>query len=132
MKHHDWREPLEQGWRYFRGTWHGHCWSIGSRFADEDEYQLHDPPGFSDLHVLREILLRKYHRRNVPWECIDALDSVIESFYGEKGEIDTARQLDQSEQRLTEWNEEWNKRFEAWKSRDIYANPDYTEPEADQ
>ncbi|MEM9478238.1 MAG: hypothetical protein AAGA58_01110 [Verrucomicrobiota bacterium] len=80
MKTHEWRETTPEGeTRYYQALHHGGGWQVRSRLKNEEEWQNHEPPTPGDLHVLRDLLWRKYQRRRCPWEDVDQIDKMIEA-----------------------------------------------------
>ncbi len=75
---HIWIEKEEDGRkRQVRATKFGGAWKFQSKTAGELKWTHHRDPLLKDLMALREILVRKYHRRRAAIEDVAAIEKLI-------------------------------------------------------
>lgn len=76
---HSWREETEEGLqREFRATKFAGRWKFQSKIKGDAQWTREDPPRREDLEQLRELLHRKYLRRRVPHEDVQAIEQLIQ------------------------------------------------------
>lgn len=79
MKRHEWKERGDSGTCHFRATHHAGNWQLHLMREEDEDWVLEDPISLEHLRVLRDLLMRKYQRRRVPFEHVEQLDKMIET-----------------------------------------------------
>ena len=75
---HIWTEKDEQGSkREVRATRFGGIWRLQSKTAGDLDWTYYEPPLLEDLLALKEILVRKYHRRRASSEDVASVEKLI-------------------------------------------------------
>jgi hypothetical protein len=75
---HIWIERDEQGSkREVRATRFGGNWRLQAKTADDLDWTYYERPLLEDLLALKEILLRKYHRRRASSEDVASVEKLI-------------------------------------------------------
>ena len=80
---HEWRDTDEDGEAInYRAIHHGEAWRFiwSYKVGRTDEVVWHDVEEVSTemWETLRDILWRKYQRRRVPFEMVEAIDKLLE------------------------------------------------------
>lgn len=76
---HIWRDRNEDGAkREVRATKFGGTWRLQSKTAGELEWTYYERPLLEDLFALKEILVRKYHRRRASTEDVASVEKLIQ------------------------------------------------------
>src|SRR5439155_27320900 len=76
---HIWTDRNQHGQkREVRATKFGGAWRFQAKIAGELDWTYYDRPLLEDLLTLKEIIVRKYHRRRAPIEDVAAIDKVIQ------------------------------------------------------
>ena len=75
---HIWTERDEQGSkREVRATRFGGKWRLQAKTAGDLEWTYYERPLLEDLLALKEILVRKYHRRRASNEDVVSVEKLI-------------------------------------------------------
>ena len=75
---HIWTDRDEQGSkREVRATKFGGIWRLQSKTAGDPDWTYYERPLLEDLTALKEILVRKYHRRRASSEDVASLEKLI-------------------------------------------------------
>ena len=75
---HIWTEKDAHGSkREVRATRFGGVWRLQAKTADELEWTYYERPLLEDLLALKEILVRKYHRRRASNEDVVSVEKLI-------------------------------------------------------
>jgi len=75
---HIWTHRDEQGSkREVRATKFGGIWRLQSKTAGDPDWTYYERPLLEDLTALKEILVRKYHRRRASSEDVASLEKLI-------------------------------------------------------
>ena len=75
---HIWTERDNQGSkREVRATKFGGRWRLQAKTAGELDWTYYERPLLEDLLALREILMRKYHRRRASSEDVASVEKLI-------------------------------------------------------
>jgi len=79
METHEWNERTEEGKRYYRATYHAHKWTVLTTLkTDPDWERLEFEQVPEDVwRALRDIVWKKYQRKRLPWERVEALDKIL-------------------------------------------------------
>jgi hypothetical protein len=76
---HIWTDKDEEGKkREVRATKFGGAWRLQAKVAGDLNWTYYDRPLLEDLLTLKEILVRKYHRRRASLEDVAAIEKLIE------------------------------------------------------
>jgi hypothetical protein len=76
---HIWTDKDEEGKkREVRATKFGGAWRLQAKVAGDLSWTYYDRPLLEDLLTLKEILVRKYHRRRASLEDVAAIEKLIE------------------------------------------------------
>jgi hypothetical protein len=82
--YHTWKTTTDDGdKREVRAEKFGKRWRLQSKLKSEDRWTYYDDPLLADLIELREVLWRKYQRKHLSWEDIEAVDKLIRDRGGE-------------------------------------------------
>ena len=75
---HIWTHRDEQGSkREVRATKFGGIWRLQSKTAGDLDWTYYESPLLEDLLALKEILVRKYHRRRASSEDVASVEKLI-------------------------------------------------------
>jgi len=75
---HIWTDRNENGRkREVRATKFGGAWRFQAKTAADLDWTYYERPLWEDLLALREILLRKYHRRRASAEDVASIEKLI-------------------------------------------------------
>jgi hypothetical protein len=75
---HIWTQKDEQGTkREVRATRFGGVWRVQAKTTDDLDWTYYKRPLLEDLLALKEILVRKYHRRRVSSEDVASVEKLI-------------------------------------------------------
>ena len=75
---HIWTQRDEQGSkREVRATRFGGRWRLQAKTAGDPDWTYYERPLLEDLLALKEILVRKYHRRRASSEDVASLERLI-------------------------------------------------------
>ncbi len=75
---HIWTERDEQGSkREVRATRFGGMWRLQSKTSGDPDWTYYERPLLDDLLALKEILVRKYHRRRASSEDVASVEKLI-------------------------------------------------------
>ena len=75
---HIWTERDEHGSkREVRATMFGGRWRLQAKTAGEVDWTYYERPLLDDLFALKEILVRKYHRRRASSEDVASVEKLI-------------------------------------------------------
>jgi hypothetical protein len=75
---HIWKERDQHGRkREVRATKFGGSWRLQAKTADDLDWIYYKRPLLEDLLALREILMRKYHRRRASAEDVASIQKLI-------------------------------------------------------
>jgi len=81
---HVWKSTTEDGEkREVRAEKFGKKWRLQAKVKGEDHWTYYDDPLLADLLELRDVLFRKYQRKHLSWEDLDAIDKLILNRGGE-------------------------------------------------
>ncbi|MGB8169296.1 MAG: hypothetical protein WCF18_17490 [Chthoniobacteraceae bacterium] len=82
--YHTWKTVTDDGdKREVRAEKFGKRWRLQAKLKSEDRWTYYDDPLLPDLLELREVLWRKYQRKHLSWEDIEAVDKLIRDRGGE-------------------------------------------------
>ncbi len=82
---HIWTERNEDGRkREVRATKFGGVWRLQAKTAGELDWTYYEQPLLEDLLSLKEVLVRKYHRRRASAEDVASVERLIAN----QGEVD--------------------------------------------
>jgi len=77
---HVWKETTPDGERReVRAVKFGNNWRIQSKLRDEETWTYHDEPSLEDWRQLHDILFRKYQRKRLPYEDVQAIERKIKA-----------------------------------------------------
>jgi hypothetical protein len=75
---HIWTERDENGSkREVRATKFGGKWRLQAKTAGDTDWTYYDRPLLDDLLALKDILVRKYHRRRASNEDVESVEKLI-------------------------------------------------------
>jgi hypothetical protein len=75
---HIWTERDEHGSkREVRATRFGGIWRLQAKTADDLDWTYYERPLLEDLLALKDILVRKYHRRRASSEDVASVEKLI-------------------------------------------------------
>ena len=75
---HEWRSATPEGVRReIRAEKFGGRWRIQARIKGEETWTYYDVPLLEDLAELRDVLWRKYQRKRLPHEDVEAIERLI-------------------------------------------------------
>ena len=75
---HVWKTTTETGAkREVRAEKFGKRWRLQAKTAGEENWTYYDDPLLEDLLELREVLFRKYQRKHLSWEDLQAVEKLI-------------------------------------------------------
>ena len=75
---HIWTERGEHGSkREVRATRFGGMWRLQAKTAGDPDWTYYERPLLGDLLALKEILMRKYHRRRASSEDVESVEKLI-------------------------------------------------------
>jgi hypothetical protein len=75
---HIWTERGEHGSkREVRATRFGGIWRLQAKTAGDPDWTYYERPLLGDLLALKEILMRKYHRRRASSEDVASVEKLI-------------------------------------------------------
>jgi hypothetical protein len=75
---HIWTERGEHGSkREVRATRFGGMWRLQAKTAGDPDWTYYERPLLGDLLALKEILMRKYHRRRASSEDVASVEKLI-------------------------------------------------------
>ena len=93
---HIWTDRDQHGQkREVRATKFGGVWRFQSKTAGDLDWTYYERPLLDDLLTLKEILVRKYHRRRASAEDVTSIEKLI----AEQSEVGSARCTDRTPQR---------------------------------
>ncbi len=76
---HAWKTRADDGRkREVQARLFGSKWTLRSRYADEEDWTIDEPPVLEDLHELHRILFNKYQRKHAAWEHVVGVKKLIE------------------------------------------------------
>ena len=82
---HIWTHMSEQGAkREVRATKFGGAWRFQAKTAGDLEWTYYEHPLLEDLLALKEILVRKYHRRRASAEDVASIQKLIQEQRGDE------------------------------------------------
>ena len=71
---HIWKSKTEEGLRReVRAEKFGKKWRLQSKAKGEDNWTYYDTPLLDDLIALHDVLWRKYQRKHLSWEDVEAV-----------------------------------------------------------
>jgi len=70
--------------REVRATKFGGAWRVQAKTADDLEWSYYEHPLLEDLLALKEILVRKYHRRRASAEDVASIEKLIQEQRGDE------------------------------------------------
>ena len=75
---HTWKTTTEEGEkREVRAEKFGKRWRLQAKVKGEENWTYYDDPLLPDLLELRDVLWRKYQRKHLSWEDVEAVDKLI-------------------------------------------------------
>ena len=75
---HIWKERDAEGRkREVRVTKFGGVWRFQAKYTDELEWTYYERPLLDDLHVLKDVVFRKYQRRRASAEDVASIEKLI-------------------------------------------------------
>jgi len=75
---HIWKTKTETGEkREVRAEKFGKQWRVQAKLKSEDRWTYYETPPLEDLIELRDVLFKKYQRKHLSWEDIEAIDKLI-------------------------------------------------------
>jgi hypothetical protein len=81
---HTWKTTNDDGEkREVRAEKFGKRWRLQAKIKGEENWTYYDDPLLADLLELRDVLWRKYQRKHLSWEDIEAIDKMIVDRGGE-------------------------------------------------
>jgi len=76
---HIWTNRNQDGRkREVRATKFGGAWRLQAKIAGDLDWTYYDRPLLEDLLTLKDILVRKYHRRRASIEDVDSIQKLIQ------------------------------------------------------
>ena len=100
---HIWTERDQNGSkREVRATRFGGKWRLQAKTADDADWTYYERPLLEDLSTLKEILLRKYHRRRASIEDVVSVEKLI----AEQTDVGLGRCVDRAPRRDVPANDE--------------------------
>jgi hypothetical protein len=82
---HIWTDRNEDGRkREVRATKFGGAWRFQAKTAGDLDWTYYERPLLEDLLALKEILVRKYHRRRASAEDVASVDKLIQEQRGDE------------------------------------------------
>jgi len=76
---HIWTDRNQDGRkREVRATKFGGAWRLQAKIAGDLDWTYYDRPLLEDLLALKDILVRKYHRRRASIEDVDSIEELIQ------------------------------------------------------
>jgi hypothetical protein len=82
---HIWTDRNEDGRkREVRATKFGGAWRLQAKIAGDLDWTYYERPLLEDLLALKEILVRKYHRRRASAEDVASVDKLIQEQRGDE------------------------------------------------
>ena len=76
---HIWTDRNQDGRkREVRATKFGGAWRLQAKIAGDLDWTYYDRPLLEDLLTLKDILVRKYHRRRASIEDVDSIEELIQ------------------------------------------------------
>jgi hypothetical protein len=82
---HIWTDRNEDGRkREVRATKFGGAWRVQAKTADDLDWTYYERPLLEDLLALKEILVRKYHRRRASAEDVASIEKIIQEQRSDK------------------------------------------------
>jgi hypothetical protein len=84
MKSHEWheRDPETREMRYYRASKFGKKWTVMTTLSTDAEWETLNPVPLPIIEELRDLLLKKYQRRRIPYEDILVIDQMSEAAGG--------------------------------------------------
>jgi hypothetical protein len=77
---HIWTDKDQEGRkREVRATKFGGAWRLQAKVAGDLNWTYYDRPLLEDLLTLKEILVRKYHRRRASIEDVASIEKLIQN-----------------------------------------------------
>lgn len=75
---HIWKTKTETGEkREVRAEKFGKQWRVQAKVKGEERWTYYETPPLEDLIELRDVLFKKYQRKHLSWEDIEAIDKMI-------------------------------------------------------
>ena len=75
---HTWKTITEDGdKREVRAEKFGKRWRLQAKLKHEENWTYYEDPLLTDLLELHDVLWRKYQRKHLAWEDIEAIDKLI-------------------------------------------------------
>ena len=75
---HVWKTTTSEGEkREVRATKFGKQWRVQAKLKDDPSWTYYDEPLLEDLIELRDVLFRKYQRKHLSWEDLEAVEKMI-------------------------------------------------------
>ena len=75
---HIWKTKTETGEkREVRAEKFGKQWRVQAKVKGEERWTYYETPPLEDLIELRDVLFKKYQRKHLSWEDIEAIDKLI-------------------------------------------------------
>jgi hypothetical protein len=75
---HAWKTTTEDGEkREVRAEKFGKRWRLQAKVKGEEGWTYYDDPLVADLIELRDVLFRKYQRKHLSWEDLEAVEKMI-------------------------------------------------------
>lgn len=86
---HEWKSTTAEGEkREIRAEKFGGRWRLQAKIKGEEQWTYYDSPSVEDLAELRELLWRKYQRRKLPYEDVQAVEALIRDRGGKLEPLD--------------------------------------------
>jgi hypothetical protein len=88
MKSHEWheRDPEAEETRYYRASKFGKKWTVMTTLKSEEDWTKYDPIPLEVLESLRDVLVKKYQRRRIPYEDLLVINQMSEAAGGPPAE----------------------------------------------
>ncbi len=81
---HVWKTTTDTGEkREVRAEKFGKKWRLQAKVKSDEQWTYYDDPLLADLLELRDVLFRKYQRKHLSWEDLEAVDQLIRDRGGE-------------------------------------------------
>lgn len=88
---HVWKTTTEEGEkREVRAEKFGKRWRLQAKVKGEEQWTYYDDPLLPDLIELRDVLFRKYQRKHLSYEDLEAVEKMITDRGGSWEEKDSA------------------------------------------
>ncbi len=75
---HSWKHKTEEGEkREVRASKFSKEWKFQSKLRDDEVWTYHDVPSLEDLEALHDILFRKYQRKRLAYDDVEAIEKML-------------------------------------------------------